>query len=89
MIQNINTNGVGHLIGQSSFPTSDPVPTRKTDDADAALHISFDDLISKAKDPGSAEATAIEEARQLLLSGQLTSPQNIQSAAQNILKFGI
>lgn len=89
MIQNINTNNVGHLIGPSSFPTSDPVAARRTNDADAALHVSFDDLISKAKDPDPTEATAVEEARQLLLSGQLTSPQNIQSAAENILKFGI
>jgi hypothetical protein len=89
MIQNINTNSVGHLIGQSSFAASDPVAARPTNDADAALHVSFDDLINKAKAPDPAEATAVEEARQLLISGQLTSPQNIQSAAQNILRFGI
>jgi hypothetical protein len=89
MIQNINTNSVGHLIGQSSVPSTDPVVARRTNDADAALHVSFDDLIGKAKDSAEVEATAIEEARQLLLSGQLTSHENIVSAAQNILNSGI
>ncbi len=89
MIHNINTNSVGHLMGQASLSAADPVATRPANDADAALHISFDDLIGKAKDSTEAQATAVEEARQLLLSGQLISPENIASAARNILTSGI
>jgi hypothetical protein len=89
MINNIDINRVGHLMGQASFPTPDPVNTRQTNQADAALHVSFGDLISQAKNSAEADAAAVEEARQLLVSGQLTSLENVQSAAQNILSFGI
>lgn len=89
MIHNIDNNRVGQIMGQASMPTPDPVNTRQTNEADAALHVSFADLISQAKDSAQADAAAVEEARELLLSGKLTSPQNVQSAAQNILNFGI
>ena len=89
MINNIDANRVGHLMGQATFPTPDPVNTRQSDQPDAALHVSFDSLIVQAKDSAKADATAVEEARQLLLSGRLTSPENVRSAAQNILSFGI
>jgi hypothetical protein len=32
---------------------------------------------------------AIQRARELLLSGQLESPENIRTAAENILELGI
>jgi hypothetical protein len=89
MIHNINNNNVGHLIGQPTVPTADPVANRPKNDADAALYVSFDDLIGKADDSDKAQAAAVEEARQLLLSGQLTSPEHIRSAAQSIVTFGI
>jgi hypothetical protein len=89
MINNIDINRVGHLMGQASFPTPDPVDTRRSNEADAALQVSFEDLINQAKNSAEADAATVEEARQLLLSGQLTSQENVQSAAQNILKFGI
>lgn len=89
MIHNIDANRVGQIMGQASMPTPDPVNTRQTSQADAALHVSFGDLINQAKDSAQADAAAVEEARELLLSGKLTSPENVQAAAQNMLSFGV
>ncbi len=89
MIHNIDANRVGQIMGQASMPTPDPANTRQSSEADAALHVSFGDLINQAKDSAKADAAAVEEARELLLSGKLTSPQNVESAARNILRFGI
>jgi len=89
MINNIDINRVGPLMGQASFPTPDPVNTPRGSQADASLHVSFEDLINQTKNSAEAEAVAVEEARQLLASGQLTSLENVQAAAMNILNFGI
>lgn len=89
MINNIDINRVGPLMGQASFPTPDPVNTHRTSQADASMQVSFENLINQAKNSAEADAIAVEEARQLLASGQLTSPENVQSAARNILNFGI
>lgn len=89
MIHNIDANRVGHLMGQAPLPTPDPVNSRQSDQVDAALHVSFGDLISQAKDSAQADAAAVEEARQLLLSGRLTSQENVQAAARNMLTTGI
>lgn len=89
MINNIDMNRVGPLMGKASFPTPDPVNTRRGSQADASLHVSFEDLINQAKNSAEADAAAVQEARQLLASGQLTRPENVQSAARNIISFGI
>jgi len=89
MINNIDRNQVRHLVGQPSPPNTDPAATRPTEQADAALQVRFGDLINQAKQSAQTDTDAVREARQLLSSGQLTSPENIASAAQNMLSFGI
>jgi len=89
MIDNINSNQIGHLMGQPSLPNVDPTASRPADDADAALQIRFGDLINQAKQSAQTNAEAMREARELLQSGQLTSKENIESAARNMLTFGI
>ena len=89
MINNINRNQVGHLVGQPSLPNTDPTTTRPVNTADAALQVRFGDLINQAKQSAETDTDAVREARQLLESGQLTSPENIASAAANMLSFGI
>ena len=89
MINNIDRNQVGHPVGQPPLPNTDPVATRPVNDADAAFQVRFGDLINQAKQSTGVDTDAVREARQLLNSGQLTSPENIASAARNILRFGI
>ncbi len=89
MIDNINAGQVGHTLGKTSLPSPEPANKPAQSDTDATLQVSFADLINKARESATADTNAVEEARELLLSGQLTSPENIRSAAGNILCFGI
>ncbi len=89
MINNINSNQIGHLMGQQPLPNADPAVSRPTEDADAALQVRFGDLISQAKQSAQTDTDAVKEARGLLRSGRLTSPENIASAAENMLTYGI
>lgn len=89
MINNIDRNQIGHLVGQPSLPGADPAAARPVSDADASLQVRFGDLINQAKQSATTDTDAVREARQLLNSGQLTSAENIASAARNILSFGV
>jgi hypothetical protein len=89
MIENISSSQASPLLGNTPLQSVDPAKSRPTDDLDATLQISFADLIEKAKQPPADNTQAVQEATDLLLSGKLTSPENIRSAAQSILDFGI
>ena len=89
MINNINGNLLGPLVGQPALPNADPAAMCPVGDADASLQVRFGDLINQAKQSAETDTDAVREARRLLNSGQLTSPENIASAARNMLSFGI
>ena len=89
MINNIDGNQLGHVVGQSSLPNADPAAARPVNDADASLQVRFGDLINQAQQSAQADTDAVRQARRLLDSGQLTTRENIASAARNILSFGI
>lgn len=89
MIDNINANQVGHIVGKTSMSNPDATNRRVQDDTDATLHVSFADLITKAKESAPADAAAVEQARELLLSGRLLSKENMVSAAENLIRFGV
>ncbi len=46
-------------------------------------------LIEKALQEPESDAQRVHKARELLLSGQLESPESIRQAAENIVKYGI
>jgi hypothetical protein len=89
MIENISTSQTSPILGNTPLQSVDPAKSRPANDLDATLQISFADLIEKAKQSSAANTDSVQEARELLLSGKLTSPENIRSAAENILDFGI
>jgi hypothetical protein len=89
MIENIDTSQMNPLLGNTPLQSVDPAKSRPTNDLDATLQVSFADLIEKAKQPLAADTESVQEAKQLLLSGELTSPENIRAAAQSMLDFGI
>ena len=89
MIDNISANQKANLLGSPLLQSSDAAKSRPSNDLDATLQINFGDLIETAKQPQTDEAQSVELARQLLLSGDLTNPQNVRSAAESILTFGI
>ncbi len=89
MIDNVQNNQVAHAIGKTAQPHPGPTNTPAADGSDATLQISFADLINQAIQVSQTETDAVQGARELLQSGRLTSPENIRSAAANIVTYGI
>jgi len=89
MIDNVQNNQVAHAIGKTALPHPGSTNTLAADGSDATLQISFADLINQAIQVSQTETDAVQRARELLQSGRLTSPENIRSAAANIITHGI
>ena len=89
MIERINNNQVRDILKESSSRQSEPSMSSANNQIDALLQVNYQSLIEKAKQLPQEDTDAVERARELLLAGQLESPENIQKAAENIVKFGI
>lgn len=79
--------GAAQTVNQSTSPQ---ISTQNgpNNTQDASLQVSFDSLIEQAKQAPAEDGSAVARAKALIASGQLDTPENIQKAAQNILKFG-
>jgi hypothetical protein len=89
VIDNIRTDQLGQILGKSPLSQPDPAKTRTQSDPDVALQVDFAGLIERARQATEADATTVQKAQELLLSGELTSPASIRSVAESILKSGI
>ncbi len=89
MIEKIQPNHIPDMLEKSSAQQSGPAKTTADNQEDASLQVDYDSLIEKAKQTASTDPNALQQARDLLLSGQLESPENIQEVAENIIKYGI
>jgi len=80
MIGKIDANQIpldpGSSPGQPN--TAGPLPENN---ADVSVQVNYAFLIEKALQQPETDAQAIQQARNLILSGQLDSPENIRSAA--------
>lgn len=82
-IQNIQIQALRDGIGaKDGTRKSTNIPQQTT-----AIDINYQEYAAEAI--SSDDAQKIEEARKLLLSGALDTPQAARKAAQNIIKFGI
>jgi len=77
------------MPGQSPIANPNSAKAHQLNDSDVTLQTDFADLISQARESSVANAEAVEQARKLLDSAQLTTPENIRSAARDILQFGV
>ncbi|MBC8392377.1 MAG: hypothetical protein H8E17_07415 [Deltaproteobacteria bacterium] len=89
MIDKVNNNKVSDILRDSPARQSNDSRSSADNNADAMLHVSHGSLAEKAQQEPVEDVKAVERARQLLLSGQLLTPENIHKAAENILKSGI
>ncbi len=88
MIENINANQPLIDSGMSSGqPNSARALPNK--DEDVSVQVNYASLIEKAMQEPEGDAQRVQKARELLLSGQLESAENIRQAAENIVKYGI
>jgi len=89
MIDNVQNNQIGQTTGRTILPHPDPASKPAADGSDATLQVTFADLINQAAQTPETETDAVQKARELLQSGQLTTPQNIRSAAEAIVTYDI
>lgn len=91
MLEKIDSNQIPDILKESSSKQNDTqrISATSEDGADASLQVNYDSLIEKAMQTPQADDGAVQQAQELLQSGQLESPENIQEAAENIIKFGI
>ena len=89
MIEKIDNNQIPEIPTESSPKQANSPKEAAKNQADDSLQVNYDSLIEKAKQIPQEGADAVERARELLSSGELESPENIRSAAENITEFGI
>ena len=86
MVQEINKNQITGLFNETRKPLRLGSEVTK---ADALLQTSYESVAEAVKQEPIEDTNKIEQARQLLLSGELDSPENILKAAKNILEYGV
>ena len=89
MIEKIDANQIRDILEKPSSKQPDYDKTSPNNEVDASLQVDSASLIEKAMQVPEADAEVVQQAQELLLSGQLESPENIRAAAENIIKFGI
>lgn len=89
MIENIQNNQMTRTMGTKTAPHADATNRPAANDLDATLQVNFADTVNQALQTTETEADAVARARELLQSNRLTTPENIRSAAENILTFGV
>lgn len=89
MIEKIDTNQVKDMLENSPFQQSEPTKSPASDNIDATLQVDYASLIEQAIQTRQTDDNAVQQAQELLESGQLESPENIKAAAENIINLGI
>lgn len=89
MIENIKNSHVAHRMGMNAGPHADATNRSAADDLDATLQVNFADMVNQALQAAETDADAVAKAKELLQSNRLTTPENIRSAAEDMLTFGI
>jgi hypothetical protein len=89
MIEKIENNQVPDILKELSSKPSESSKGSANNLTDASLQISNNSLIEQAKQIPTEDANKVQQARQLLLSGKLDTPENIRAAAESIVKFGV
>ena len=89
MIEKVDNNQIQNFLEKPSSRLPSSKPAVSGNDADVSVQVDYASFIDTAMQTPKTDSQVIEKARQLLLSGQLESPENIKQAAENIITFGI
>lgn len=89
MIGKIQANQIRELLEALSSGPPNPDSAIPNNDADVSVQVNHASLIKQAIQASEAQDDVVGEARKLLRSGKLESPENIREAADNIVTFGI
>jgi hypothetical protein len=77
------------MMGMNTAPQTNGTSRTAAAKPDAMLQVNFANMVNQALQTSEAEPNAVEKARELIQSGRLTTPENIRSAAESLLDFGI
>jgi hypothetical protein len=89
MIEEVNTNPVRDFLETSLSRQPGFAGPLRNDDEDVSVQVDYASLIDEAMQSPQTDTQTVQRARELLLSGELESPENILEAAENIVTFGI
>lgn len=89
MIDEVDTNQIRDFLEKSSSRQPNSAGALPNDDADVSVQVNYASLIDNAMQGPQTDTQAVQRARELLLSGQLESPENVREAAENIVNLGI
>lgn len=85
----IDANNIQDFLSKPAPAQPSPEKTSQDENIDASLKVVFSSLIENALQSGESDPTAVQQAKQLIDSGQLDNPENIQQSAENIVDFGL
>lgn len=85
----IDTNQIQDVL--QNLSSGQPNSTRQPSNAnvDASLQVDYEVFIANATQLPQQDTDAVQNAKRLLSSGQLDTPDNTRRAAKNILTYGI
>ncbi len=89
MIEKVDTNQIQSFLAKSSSRLPNTAAALTGNNADVTVQVDYASFIDSAMKIPQTDSQVIEQAKALLLSGQLESPENIKKAAENIITFGI
>lgn len=89
MIGKIHTNQIRELLEELSSRQPGPAGGAANNNQDVSVQVNYASLIDQAMQTTPADHDVVAEARELLISGKLESPENYKAAAENIVMFGI
>lgn len=89
MIDKIDNNQIQDLSEKLSSRQHNSAGTLSNIGEDVSVQVDYASLIDKAAQTPQTDTRDVQRAQELLLSGQLETPENIREAAEDIIKFGI
>jgi len=89
MIEKLDANQIHGFLEKSSSSQPNSAAAHPDNDVDASLQVDYASFIDGAMQIPQTDTQTVQKARELLLSSQLESPENILQAAENIITFGI
>ncbi len=89
MIEKVDSNQIQGFLEKSSSRQLNSAAALPGNEADVSIQVNYASFIDRAMQTPQTDSRAVQKARELLLSGELESPENIQQAAENIVNFDI
>jgi hypothetical protein len=89
MIEKIDISQTQEFLKKPSSGQPNSAGALPNNGADVSLQLNYASFIDKATQTHQTDPKDVQRAHELLLSGQLESPEKVRAAAESILRFGI